>query len=175
GARTNDVVEVSNGRDAWEFIKTYKNGLNQGFLYKTQFEVTKNTTCRLQGEYRDSEVGISGSNWKPPSAKLVESEMEKIFVQFKQLKKTLHPVELASWLHNKFVQVHPFTDGNGRTARLLMNWVLMKSKLPPVIIEAKNKQEYYNVIEAADKGNEKPFAEFLAKELLQQYTNLEKK
>ncbi len=175
GARTNDVVEVSNSRDAWEFVKTYRGTLNESFVCRVQFEITKNTLCRLQGSYRDSEVRISGSEWIPPAASQVASAMEKVFKEFKTLKKTLHPIELASWLHNKTVQVHPFTDGNGRTARLLMNWVLIKSKLPPVIIEAKNKQEYYNAIEAADKGDEKPFAEFLARELLQQYTNLEKK
>ncbi|MFH1246801.1 MAG: Fic family protein [Candidatus Micrarchaeota archaeon] len=175
GAKTNDIVEVSNGKDAWEFVKTYKNGLNEDFVCKTQFEITKNTTCRLQGKYRDSEVGISGSDWKPPAAKEVPKEIETALQEFKQLKKQLHPVELASWIHNKTVQVHPFTDGNGRTARLLMNWVLIKHKLPPVIIEAKNKQEYYNTIEAADKGDEKPFVEFLAKQLLQQYTIKETK
>jgi Fic family protein len=68
------------------------------------------------------------------------------------------------------VQVHPFTDGNGRTARLVMNWVFLKRKYPPVIIDVRNKEKYYSVIEAADRGDQKPFVEFLVAQLLAQYT-----
>ena len=53
---------------------------------------------------------------------------------------------------------------------MLLNWVLVRNRLPPVVIGVLNKEEYYKAIEAADKGDEKPFAEFLAKQLLEQYT-----
>ena len=89
-----------------------------------------------------------------------------------RVKRTLHPAELASWLHNRLAQIHPFSDGNGRTARLMMNWILMRNGFPPAIIEASNKEDYYKAIEAADSGNTKPFAEFLAAQLLRQYTVL---
>jgi len=170
GAKTESVVEVMNSRDAWEFIKSYGGVVNKGFACKTQYEVTKNTASRIQGDYRDGEVGITGAEWKPPAAAKVPELMEGIFKEYGKLKKSLHPVELAAWLHNRVVQIHPFTEGNGRTARLLMNWVLMKNKFPPAVIEKRNKQEYYGAIEKADAGDEKPFAEFLARELLQQYT-----
>jgi len=87
----------------------------------------------------------------------------------------LHPVELAAWFHNRFVQIHPFSDGNGRAARLAMNWILMKKRFPPVIISVRNKEEYYDAIEAFDSGDPKPFAVFLAKQLLEQYSVLEEK
>ncbi len=175
GARTDDVVEVMNGRDAWEFVKSYTGALTEKFLQKVQYEVTKNTKCRLQGKYRDSEVSISGSEWKPPQAKEVSALMKGIIKEYRKLKRALHPVELATWLHNKLVQVHPFTDGNGRTARLVMNWILIRKKYPPVIISVQNKENYYEVIEEADKGDQKPFAVFLASQLLEQYATLEKK
>ena len=69
------------------------------------------------------------------------------------------------------MQIHPFTDGNGRTARLIMNWVLLRNNFPPAIIEVQNKEEYYKAIEDADEGKQKTFAEFLARELIKQYTN----
>jgi Fic family protein len=174
GARTDDVVEVMNGGDAWEFVRDHKGSLSERFLQKIQYEVTKNTKCRLQGKYRDSEVRISGSDWKPPAANEVRALMKQVVTEYGQSKRTLHPAELAAWLHNRLVQVHPFTDGNGRTARLAMNWVLVSKKFPPVIINVKNKEEYYSVIEAADRGNQKPFALFLSKQLLEQYAILEK-
>lgn len=174
GARTEDVVEVMNGKDAWEFARDYKRALTEKFLQKVQYEVTKNTKCRLQGKYRDGEVRIGGSDWKPPKASEVPEQMKKIVNEYRKSKQTLHPVELAAWLHNRFVQVHPFTDGNGRSARLAMNWVLIRKKFPPVVISVQNKEQYYSAIEEADKGNPKIFAEFLAKQLLEQYAFLEK-
>ena len=172
GAKTGYVIEVLNGRDAWEFVKAYKGVVNRGFACRVQHEITKNTDCRIQGSYRDSEVGIMGSDWKPPLERQVPHLMDELFLQYKRQKRSLHPVELASWIHNRLVQIHPFSDGNGRSARLLMNWILMRNGFPPAIIEASNKEEYYKAIEASDKGNPKPFAEFLAAQLLRQYTVL---
>jgi Fic family protein len=174
GAKTDDVIEVMNGKDAWEFVKDYKGTLNEEFLKKVQFEVTKNTKCRIQGKYRDSEVRIGGSEWKPPLAKEVPALMRRVAKEYKGLKRSLHPIELASWIHSKLVQAHPFTDGNGRTARLIINWVLLRKKYPPVVISVQNKERYYYAIESADKGDQKPFAVFLAKQLLEQYSELKK-
>ena len=170
GARTNDVIETLNSADAWEFIKTYKDGLNKSFVCKVQYEVTKNTSCRIQGEYRDSDVRIMGSEHIPPNPAYIPTLIETLFSDFRLEKKKLNPVELASVLHNRFVNIHPFTDGNGRTARLLMNWVLFRNKYPPVIIEFVNKERYYDAIEVADKGNNRAFVTFLANQLLEQYT-----
>jgi Fic family protein len=170
GARTDDVIEALNAVDAWDFIKSYKNRLNKKFICKIQYGITKNTLCRIQGNYRDSEVRISGSEHIPPKPENVSNLLEKLFAEFYSEKKTLHPIELAALLHNKFVNIHPFTDGNGRTGRLLMNWILLRNKFPPIIIEVSNKEQYYNAIEAADKGDQKPFAIFLTNQLLSQYT-----
>lgn len=170
GVKTDDVIEVMNGKDAWDFIKKYNGIANEDFIRKIQYEVTKNTKCRLQGNYRDSEVRIGGSEWVPPQAKEVPALMKTLIKEYKERKKALHPLELASWLHNKIAQIHPFTDGNGRTARLAMNWILMRKKFPPVIIGVRNKEEYYRVIESADAGGQKPFCIFLAKQMLEQYT-----
>lgn len=169
GSRAQDVVEVYNGKDAWLFAKGHRSQLNAAFLRKLQYEVTKNTKCRLQGKFRDSEVRITGSEWTPPAAKEVPKLVDAMLEAFRA-KKGMHPVESASWLHNRAVQIHPFTDGNGRTARLVMNWVLMKRGFPPVVIDTRNKERYYSMIEKADAGNHRPFAEFLAAQMLEQYT-----
>ena len=170
GSRADDVIEALNAVDAWNFIKSYKGRLNKAFVCKVQYEITKNTSCRIQGNYRDSEVRISGSEHIPPKPEKVPRLLEELFKQFYNQKKNLHPIELATFLHNSFVNIHPFTDGNGRTSRLLMNWILLRNKFPPVIIEVINKEQYYNAIEAADKGDQKPFATFLCNQLLAQYT-----
>ncbi len=174
GATTDNVVEVMNGKDAWEFVKKYKAPFTEKFIRSVQYEVTKNTKCRLQGKYRDSEVRIGGSEWVPPLAKDVPVQVKAMLRDSGKLRRKFYPLELAAWLHNKIVQIHPFTDGNGRTARLIMNWVLMRKRFPPLIIDVRNKEEYYQMIELADKGEHKPFAVFLAKQMLEQYAVLEK-
>lgn len=175
GAKTESVIEVMNGKDAWELIRGSCGTITEKFLRRVQYEVTKNTGCRLQGEYRDSEVRISGSEWEPPLAKEVPRLAKEAILEYKTLKRKSHPLELAAWMHNRIAQIHPFTDGNGRTARLVMNWVLLRNHFPPIIIDVRNKEEYYMMIEKADKGDHKPFAVFLAKQLLEQYAVLAKK
>jgi len=170
GTGTDAVIEAMNGKDAWEFAKSYSGQVNEAFIRRLQFMVTKNTACRIQGDYRDSEIRIAGSEWAPPKAKEVPFEMKKLCKEYSKKRKTLHPVELAAWFHNRLVQIHPFTDGNGRASRLAMNWILMKNRFPPVIIYVKNKQVYYSVIEAGDRGDDAQFANFLARQLVEQYT-----
>ena len=170
GARTDDVMEAMNSLDAWEYVKKYKGRLNKKFVCKVQYEITKNTSCRIQGDYRDSEVRIMGSEHVPPKSSEVNILMQKIFEEYGKQKKELHPIELATLMHNKLVKIHPFTDGNGRTARLLMNWILQKNRFPAVIIEVINKEKYYMCIEHADNGEQKYFAVFLAEQMLGQYT-----
>lgn len=172
GVRTDDVIEALNAVDAWNFTKSYRNRLNKRLVCKLQYELTKNTSCRIQGDYRDTYVRISGSKHIPPSPQDVPGLLDELFNEFYKQRGKLHPLELAALLHNRFVNIHPFTDGNGRTARLLMNWVLLRSKFPPVIIEVANKEKYYNAIEAADGGNQKPFAAFIANQMLLQYTRI---
>jgi Fic family protein len=174
GTRTEHTIEALNARDAWEYVSSFRGSMSRTYLCKVQFLVTKGTPCRIQGGYRDSEVRIAGSDWTPPPASRVPAETDRIFQKFRSERRTSHPVERAARLHNRIARVHPFVDGNGRTARLLMNWTLLKGKFPPVIIEARNKEEYYAMIERGDSGNDAPFARFLAHQLLDQYLQLSK-
>lgn len=77
-------------------------------------------------------------------------------------KKSLHPAELAALFHYKFIRIHPFDDGNGRLARILMNLTLMKFGFPPVIIKTQKKDEYYRALQQADGGNENYFVDYIA-------------
>ena len=170
GASSNDIIETLNSEDAWNFVKSYKGQFNKAFLLKVQYLITKNTSCRIQGGYRDGEVRIIGSGWIPPSHTEVPILLDGLFGTYSKQKRAMHPVELASLMHCRIAQIHPFTDGNGRTARLIMNWILLRNLFPPVIIEVRNKERYYQAIEKADKGKTALFAEYIAHQLLEQYT-----
>lgn len=67
-------------------------------------------------------------------------------------KDEIHPIILATEFHYRFIRIHPFDDGNGRIARLLMNFVLMQNGYPPAIIKTEDKGEYLKALEQADAG-----------------------
>jgi len=74
----------------------------------------------------------------------------------------LHPIKYAALAHYKLVYIHPFLDGNGRTSRLLLNFILMQAGFPPVIVRKEDRQEYYDVLETGNKGDIRPFVRFIA-------------
>ncbi|MDX2189619.1 MAG: Fic family protein [Bacteroidota bacterium] len=76
-------------------------------------------------------------------------------------KKVLHPLILAAEFHYKFIRIHPFDDGNGRTARILMNFILMQYGFPPVIIKTGEKENYFAALRQADAGVLEPFVNFI--------------
>lgn len=71
-------------------------------------------------------------------------------------------VELSTLLHHKLVHIHPFFDGNGRTARLIMNLLLMQAGYPLVIILKNDRKKYYNALDKADHNNYEPLIKFIA-------------
>lgn len=78
----------------------------------------------------------------------------------------VNPIILATLFHYRFIRIHPFDDGNGRTARILMNFILMQNGYPPVIIKTEDKENYYGVLHLADVGELEPFIEYIAENLV---------
>jgi len=175
GATPNDYNEVINSKDCYEFIKRYNGEFNQKFLLKVHKLLTQNTNCKIIGSYRDHEVRISGSEWIPSTHEQVKEEMKKVFHWYYSARKNLHPVELGAVLHNKLVRIHPFADGNGRSSRVVMNWILMKNKFPMLYIELKDKIRYYDAVEKGDRGNDEAIVHYIAKVLMDQHTFKSKK
>jgi Fic family protein len=170
GVTPNDYNEAINSKECYEFIKGYKGEFNQKFLLRIHQILTKNTLCKIVGDFRDHEVRISGSEWVPPSHKKIREEMGKAFHWYYASRRILHPVELGAVLHNKLVRIHPFSDGNGRTSRVVMNWVLMKNRFPLFYIELRDKIKYYDAIVEGDKGNDGEIVHYVAKVLMEQHT-----
>ncbi len=72
-----------------------------------------------------------------------------------------NPIFLAALFHHSFINIHPFDDGNGRTGRLLMNFILMQYGYPPVIIKTEDKKNYYRALQQADGGNTDAFVDYM--------------
>lgn len=86
--------------------------------------------------------------------------------QEKASEDNVNPIFLASEFHYKFISIHPFDDGNGRTARILMNFILMKFGFPPVIIKTEDKSNYFIALQLADVGNIEAFINYIAQNLV---------
>lgn len=113
------------------------------------------------GEMRQTQVYVGGHI--PPGPGQLQVLMEH-FEQWLNADRTqaLHPIKLAALAHYKLVHIHPFTDGNGRTSRLLMNTILMRSGYPPTIIPKQQRHKYYDFLQLANEGDVRPFIRFIA-------------
>lgn len=92
----------------------------------------------------------------------VPGEMGKLVQTISSEEGKTHPVELAAFTHYEITRVHPFDDCNGRVARLLLNLMLMRAKLPPIIIKIEERRRYLEALETADRGDREPFYVFVA-------------
>ena len=106
------------------------------------------------GHYRSIPVRISGSQVVLPNYRKVPDLMAT-FVEAIRSEKKAHPVELAAEAHYQLVTIHPFVDGNCRTARLLMNLILMQNGYPPALIRTRDRLKYIKSLEQAQLGGSK--------------------
>ncbi len=115
------------------------------------------------GKYRKEKVIITGSNYIPPLPEKVPNLMKQFIGNITKLKRDYHPIEYASLVHKEFVEIHPFIDGNGRIARLLMNLCLLQKGYTITIIPPIKRVDYINLLEIAHiQKNSKPFIAFIS-------------
>ena len=105
-----------------------------------------------RGRYRRIPVRIMGASHEPPQPYLVPIQMEQLLEELKQGQ--LHPLEAAALFHLKFEGIHPFIDGNGRTGRLILNFMLMQAGYPPINVKFADRRKYYAGFEAYYKNGD---------------------
>ena len=105
------------------------------------------------GRLRTGGVSISGANFIPPNARKVPDLLDELIEFVLENPLQLNDIELATVFHHKFVYIHPFFDGNGRTVRLVLNLLLLKVGFTPAIILSTDRKKYYTALNAANKGN----------------------
>lgn len=163
GKSLREINEVLNHKKAFDYILKYKKDITKYFICDIQKKVVENTLRKdLEnqiGTYRELQVYIRGAEIIPPKPKDVPMEMRTLIRWYNSNKNKLHPLILAAYFHVAFEAIHPFVDGNGRTGRLLLNFILYKKGYPMINIPNKKKLEYYNYLEKAQK--DKDFAKFV--------------
>jgi len=140
-------------RDVQETIthsKTFFKAINEKYelsttmLLKWHKEIFSDTKPDIAGRFRDYLVRVGG--YRAPDWQDVNKLMKEFFEWYNKNKRVMHPVELAARAHYKFEKNHPFGDGNGRVGRLIIAYLLRKSKFPLLIIEYKKRKSYYHAL-----------------------------
>ncbi|MFD0712119.1 Fic family protein [Paenibacillus sp. GCM10027626] len=166
GKTIKEHLEAINHRDAIVYVEEIVG--NQEELTEWQIKsihrlILKGIADEHAGVYRKENMLISGARHIPPDAIQVPSQMERFIQWYKDEGQRLHPIERAAIVHADFVGIHPFIDGNGRTARLLLNFELMKNGYPPIVIQQENRSQYYTALDHAHtSGDYSPFIDLAA-------------
>lgn len=118
------------------------------------------------GRYRDMDVLISGSKYPVTEPKQIQAEMDSLFQWIATERDQFHPVTFAVQLHKRFVFIHPFKDGNGRIARLIMNTALIQDGYLLAVIPPVLRHEYIELLEKAHR-DDKSFEQFIAERVIE--------
>jgi Fic family protein len=167
GKSMREHLEAINHYEAVTFIKDMVTG-NEDITKRSLLDihrlVLKSIDSQSAGTYRKVGVRISGSKHIPPDALQLEELMDDFFLFYQKNKLRMHPVILAAEMHERLVSIHPFIDGNGRTARLLMNFILLKNGFTIAILKGDldSRLTYYRTLEEVQvNNNPEPFYELI--------------
>jgi len=166
GKSITETLEAKNHPEAIEFIEKLVNAkseLTEDVILQLHRLIMTNIT-EDAGHYRTMGVRITGATFMPPPSSEVKPKIDELLKWLRENPDELTPIELAAVFHHRFVQIHPFSQGNGRTARLLMNALLMKDGYPFIAIVPKlDRPKYLKTLMEADLGNTSSFVNFIAR------------
>lgn len=135
-----------------ELIHQQEN-ISEWHIKQIHYLILKKINQDCAGVYRQENVLIAGAEHRPPDFLLVAEKMHALLQRYHRDWQSLHAAERAALLHIDFVKIHPFVDGNGRSARLLHNLELMKAGFPPIVIKKEQRLAYYQALDRAHSDN----------------------
>ena len=164
------LFEIRNAKEANElFLNSFneRRPINEALVKEFQYSLTKNTydTRRYQlgerpGEFKRHDY-VTGKEEIGAAPEDVEEEMSELLAEIQDITEA-NALIAAAYFHAKFENIHPFADGNGRTGRLVMNYLLVLHNHPPIVIHEEDRRAYFDSLEAWDSAQElKPLTEFL--------------
>lgn len=150
GKSIREHLEAINHKEAIIYLEEMvanKEPLSEQTIKNIHSIILRGIDTKNAGVYRKSKVLISGAEHIPPSPFVLEDDMKQLMTWYNGEARNIHPVKRAALLHTFFVKIHPFIDGNGRTARLLLNLELMKSGYLPIVIKTEQRLDYYKTLD----------------------------
>lgn len=159
GKSMHEHLEAINHYDTIEFIKEvieFKKPFTEKLIKEIHYSILKGIDRKNAGKYRKTDTIIKGSKFKPPQADLIDKKIENVVSFYNNNKESIHPVILAAEIHEKIYSTQAFLTGNGRLARFIMNYILLKNGYQFIIIKGipKNKKFYHKALEKIQLKNE---------------------
>lgn len=157
GKKLNEHLEIINHKYAIDFIEelSKNTGITLRDIKDVHGLILRGIDDKYAGKFRDTMVGVrlsDGSIRNFTAPLQLDNAMEDFIVNLANNHE--HPIIKAAHAHYEFVSIHPFIDGNGRTARLLMNLILLQNGYPPAIIRISNRADYILALEVAQNDNQ---------------------
>jgi len=161
-----DAIAVANYRDVKEFLRGSRGDITEPIIKHIHKLLMKGMNGAdgkpiSMGEYRIRGALIRGFGYVPPSAEAVPTRMRYLLDEYRRSIKEVHPVEAAAVFHQKFEEIHPFQDGNGRTGREILNLMLERQGFPPVYITPTERGRYLDALEAGNRLDHTPLIDFM--------------
>jgi len=165
GKPLREIYEARNHDRALQLIEVWAKDrpadapLTEADVLAVHERVLADIDAAAAGRFRSERVLIKGTRFVPPGSHKFDQLVPAMLAQANR--PGVHAAVQAAELHYNFVAVHPFNDGNGRTARLLMNYHLLRRGYPHAIIEIERRSDYLQALEAANGGRWESFAVFV--------------
>lgn len=188
GKPLKDHIEITGHDEAIKWVSDIVKGdypMTESFirelhllLLKEAYEVDaitpdgKPTKKRIEvGKYKSAPNHVktkTGEIFRFATPEETPALMHDLMDWYRQKKEApdVNPIILAAEFHYRFIRIHPFDDGNGRIARILMNFILMQFNYPPVIIKTNDKGNYFSALQLADSGMIEPFIDYIAQNVV---------
>jgi len=166
GKSLREHFEVINHQEAILLVESLASGdspLSSFTVRQLHALVLEKIDTANAGQYRTVPVRIVGATHEPPPSWDLPAQMDEWSSWVQAEEGVMETVALAALAHHKLAAIHPFIDGNGRTARLMMNLILMRAGYPPAIIAQSDRQQYYRVLAQADAGRTAPLVNFVGR------------
>jgi Fic family protein len=173
-----EIYDLQNTEKVFFELINLNEELTSDFIIMVHDNLMENIDARKG--YRKTDVRVIKSNFDATPAVYVKTDMDLLLKWYNSNKDKLNPLVLAIIFHHKFEKIHPFADGNGRTGRMILNYILTKNNYPPLIIQKNTRSDYLEVLRKADNSNpskaEKehyfPLVQFVADELISEYWSI---
>ncbi len=159
GKSLRDHLEVINAHESLDFLEKAikaKEPVTEKLILQFHQLLMKGILKDEAGFYRRIPVYIQGAAHVPPNWIKIPKLMSELESWLNEAK-NVHPVVLAAQAHIRLARIHPFVDGNGRTCRLLVNYILMQHGYPPALYKTENRDAYMRALDEVETSNEESF------------------
>ena len=170
GKSLREINEVQNFRKVAGFRSEYRGKVTLKFIRNLHALIMANIDYHSAGVFRRiDDIGITGCDIPLTPSIFIEEELEKLVQDYYQrLAEGVHPLEAAVLFHYGFEMVHPFTDGNGRVGRELLNYMLLREKFPRLLFLGKDREKYIGALHFGNDGEEGEMVQVFVELIIQQ-------